>query len=1039
MKAKNLLNYLIFTLVNLIFYVSSFAQLTHVKFQVRVSNVQSNMGDWDGLFAGDSDFQWEFSGSASDGAPAISGSGCYEAGGNNNPNININNVFINQTAASTTTQVAAQWRARENDDFDCDQDDQCQQGWFNQTINIRSGSPCIWNNATQMVSGTTCGGQYRLTFAHYWEPVANSPSSITSSVPGTLCGGSATTLTAQFTDEATAGVTAETRWYTTGCNTTGHFATGNSISVTPSTTTTYYARRVITSACGNGNFSVSCASITVVVGGPTPTGVNAGADVTYCSPGSTNLNGSANVTTGPWTVGASPNLAIPDNNVTGATSTINIPSTCANANNLTSVTINLTHTWTSDLSIFLRAPNLSQIDLSSGNGGSGDNYTNTVFSTAGTAITSGVAPFTGTYTPEQAFSNLTGTAQGDWSLRVVDGAGGDVGNIVSWSITISNPTCGVVSYTWSPGTGLSSTTIANPTASPTTTTNYTLTATYNGCSATDQVLVTVNQPSTPPTSITGTTTICLGGSTTLTLFGGSSGTGAIPQWFAGSCGGILIGTGSSITVSPTATTAYFVRYAGTCNTTTCANTTVTVNTLSTAPTITPIVGTVCPNTNNTLTATGGTAGTGSVIRWYTGPNGTGSLVGTGGSIVVTPSVTTTYYARREGTCNTTADVSTTVNVKNFGYATNGTTTSNYCTDNAGWHHFYSGDEIIFSVQGDLSSIGTFTATIFDNGAYYQQTEGPGTAPGCTSNENPNEERFEMERSWNVDYTGSLIGSYNIRFYYPPAERTAIEAAANAWLAAYPDCGYGYKYLTPNGFYWFKNSGSSYTAPDYDGTHYSATVSSVSGVNYAQWTGISSFSGGSGAIILEPISILPIELSSFAAICNETGDKVKIQWATATENNTSHFDVERSLDGANWEILGTTLAAGNSTSIQTYSMDDYDVRGHEVIYYRLNQLDQDGLSKLYGPTSAECTSNLNGLELFPNPAGTEVSLLLHGDYAEGTEVIFTDMHGKEVKKIIYSESVGKLMIVDLRNLEPGVYLVKVKSHVSNSQFVRLIKQ
>lgn len=404
MKAKNILNYLIFTFVNLVFYVSSFGQLSHVKFQVRVTNVQSNMGDHDGFLAGDSDFQWEYSGT-SDGSPAISGSGCYEIGGNNNPNQNINSVFINQTNPTTATQVTAQWRARENDDGDCADDNDCRlTAWQFQNLDIRSGSPCTWTNATQMISpGTICGGNYRLTFAHYWEPVANSPSSITSSVPGTLCGGSATTLTAQFTNEATAGVSAETRWYTTGCNTTGHFATGNSISVSPSVTTTYYARRVITSACGNGNFSVSCASITVVVGGPTPTGVNAGSDVTYCNPGSTNLNGSASLTTGPWTASASPNLAIPDNNPTGATSTINIPSSCANANNLTSVSINLTHTWTSDLSIFLVAPNLSQIDLSSGNGGSGDNYTNTVFSTSGTAITAGVAPFTGTFTPDKLF------------------------------------------------------------------------------------------------------------------------------------------------------------------------------------------------------------------------------------------------------------------------------------------------------------------------------------------------------------------------------------------------------------------------------------------------------------------------------------------------------------------------------------------------------------------------------------------------------------------------------------------------------------
>jgi hypothetical protein len=111
----------------------------------------------------------------------------------------------------------------------------------------------------------------------------------------------------------------------------------------------------------------------------------------------------------------------------------------------------------------------------------------------------------------------------------------------------------------------------------------------------------------------------------------------------------------------------------------------------------------------------------------------------------------------------------------------------------------------------------------------------------------------------------------------------------------------------------------------------------------------------------------------------------------------------------------------------------------VIYYSLNQVDLDGVAKLYGPTSAECLSNNNGLELFPNPVGTDVTVLLHGEFVDGTQVIFSDINGKEVKKITYKEQSGKLITVDLRNLEPGVYLVRMIDGDTNSQFVRLVKQ
>lgn len=87
-----------------------------------------------------------------------------------------------------------------------------------------------------------------------------------------------------------------------------------------------------------------------------------------------------------------------------------------------------------------------------------------------------------------------------------------------------------------------------------------------------------NASSTPPTGISAVpASICLGSSTTLTLSGGSLGTGAAWYWYTGSCGGTLIGTGNSISVSPSSTTTYYVRAEGTCNMTSCASTTVTVS------------------------------------------------------------------------------------------------------------------------------------------------------------------------------------------------------------------------------------------------------------------------------------------------------------------------------------------------------------------------------------------------------------------------------------------------------------------------------
>ena len=112
--------------------------------------------------------------------------------------------------------------------------------------------------------------------------------------------------------------------------------------------------------------------------------------------------------------------------------------------------------------------------------------------------------------------------------------------------------------------------------------------------------------STAPSSINATaTTVCPGVSTTLTPNGGSLGTGASWKWYTGSCGGTLVYTGSSFAVSPAATTNYYLRAEGACQSTACVSITITV---TTPPTITiqPANVTICAGaaTSFSVTATG---------------------------------------------------------------------------------------------------------------------------------------------------------------------------------------------------------------------------------------------------------------------------------------------------------------------------------------------------------------------------------------------------------------------------------------------------
>jgi len=228
--------------------------------------------------------------------------------------------------------------------------------------------------------------------------------------------------------------------------------------------------------------------------------------------------------------------------------------------------------------------------------------------------------------------------------------------------------------------------------------------------------VSFNTPSVAPTSITGNTSVCSGSPTTLTAIGGTVGTGATYQWYAGTCGtAISLGSSSSLTVSPTSTTTYYARLSGTCNTTSCVSKTVTI---ASPPTVNVTPGERCGNGSVTLGATT-TSGT---IEWYTSSTG-GSPIATGNSFT-TPLLnwTTTYYVGvTGGTCNLTTRVpvtatilsqpgSVSISLQNSGpgFATIS------ATGGSGGTIYFQGT----TSMGTSTSLGGTPQTVNSNGTYY---------------------------------------------------------------------------------------------------------------------------------------------------------------------------------------------------------------------------------------------------------------------------------------------------------------------------------
>ncbi|GAB2828723.1 T9SS type A sorting domain-containing protein [Ferruginibacter profundus] len=449
---------------------------------------------------------------------------------------------------------------------------------------------------------------------------STAPSSVTATA-STICNSGSTTLTAVG---AILGTGANYQWGTGAVVGTNPIvgATSSTLTVSPTSTTTYWVQvQNTTSPC-----SATTGGVTKVVTVNQPSvapGSISGAD--FCNPGSTTLTVAGGALgTGAnyqWGTGS----VVGTNPIVGATAST------------------LTVSPTSSTTYWVRIEN----------------------GTAPCALTTGgVTKLVTVNQPSAAPASVSATAS------TLCGSG-------SVTLTAVGATLGTgANYQWGTGSVVGTNPIAGATSatltvSPSSTTTYWVQVqnTTSPCAATTggvTKVITVNQASVAPTSVTGLD-FCNPGSTTLTVGGGTLGTGANYQWGTGAVIGtspIVGATGSTLTVSPTSTTTYWVRIEN--GTAPCAITTSGVTKLVTvsqpsvaAATATKNKNNICPGISVNLGITGGTLGTGASWKWYTGSPG-GTLVGTGSTLSVTPLVTTTYYVRAEGSCNTTTDQSVTV-------------------------------------------------------------------------------------------------------------------------------------------------------------------------------------------------------------------------------------------------------------------------------------------------------------------------------------------------------------------------------------------
>lgn len=166
--------------------------------------------------------------------------------------------------------------------------------------------------------------------------------------------------------------------------------------------------------------------------------------------------------------------------------------------------------------------------------------------------------------------------------------------------------------------------------------------------------------------------------------------------------------------------------------------------------------------------------------------------------------------------------------------------------------------------------------------------------------------------------------------------------------------------------------------------------------------------------------LPVELSAFTATA-QGPTAVRLSWATATEQNSARFEVERSADGTTFERIGTVAAAGSSSAPRAYELLDAQLAtGAARLYYRLRQVDLDGTAAYSPVRSIALTGAAAGLSLFPNPAPGGAATLTGAQ--PGTVVTVFDALGRVVTSAT-ADATGTATLALPTGIVTGVYVVR----------------
>lgn len=193
-----------------------------------------------------------------------------------------------------------------------------------------------------------------------------------------------------------------------------------------------------------------------------------------------------------------------------------------------------------------------------------------------------------------------------------------------------------------------------------------------------------------------------------------------------------------------------------------------------------------------------------------------------------------------------------------------------------------------------------------------------------------------------------------------------------------------------------------------------------------------------------VSTLGVTYRSFDAYAINTG-AVNVSWITENETNNDHFEIEKSFDQTNFKTVALIFGQeDNTTGVNNYSFNDKanDLRGRQVVYYRLKQIDLDGKFTYSIVKMVRLDETPKAfVQVYPNPFMEKLNLHFLSNEGGKAEVRMINSKGQVVvnNRSEIDNGYNNIQLTNLSSQAPGLYVVDIIVNGKVVNTAKVIKQ